>query len=67
MNRNLFSDIKCVLGIILVFGGVIKFGNGCLNTGWEFLFDDVISDICPILSSCTANVKDLLKLPSLGK
>lgn len=67
MYRNYFGDIKCALGIILVFCCVIKFGNGCFNSGWEFLFEDVIADICPALTSTTLKVKDLFKLPLIGK
>ncbi|XP_013166845.1 PREDICTED: peroxidase-like, partial [Papilio xuthus] len=39
--------------------------SGCFNTGWEFLFEDLIADVCPMLATATSLVKDLLTPNSL--
>ncbi|XP_050677757.1 peroxidase-like [Leptidea sinapis] len=38
--------------------------SGCFASGLECLLDDVITDLCPILSSTTTKIKDLFSLSS---
>ena len=59
-----FGDMSLKTLLVLYLSGSV---GACLNTGWEFLFEDLLTDICPIFESATSSIKDLLLLSSLGK
>lgn len=63
LNSYLENSFLKILTIVYLSASA----SACLNTGWDFLFDDLLSDICPIFESATSTLKDLLLLSSLGK
>lgn len=62
-----FRGSRNVLVISVLVYFFVSSVSGCFNTGWDFLLDDLISDVCPILASATSIVKELLTPISLGK
>lgn len=40
--------------------------SGCCFSGWDFL-EDLLPDLCPLLTSTKCVVKDLLKTHTIGK
>lgn len=63
----IFRGSKNVLVISVLIYFFVTSVSGCFNTGWEFLLEDLIADVCPMLASATSLVKDLLTPNSLGK
>ncbi|CAH2040203.1 unnamed protein product, partial [Iphiclides podalirius] len=60
-----FRGSRNVLVISVIVYFFVSSVSGCFNTGWEFLLEDLISDVCPVLASATSIVKELLTPISL--
>lgn len=60
---SIFKKILKVLVISYLSATV----SACFDCGWEFLFEDLLSDVCPIFESATSAIKDLFLFSSTGK
>lgn len=61
--KRFYCDYKCLLGVFAVLSVNV---SGCCFSGWDFLTEELLPAICPILSS-TKIAKDILKSHVIGK
>lgn len=57
-ESKLYRSTNCLMVsmlLYLLFASV----SACLNTDWDCLFDDILSDVGPILSCATSKLKNL--------
>ncbi|CAG9580052.1 unnamed protein product [Danaus chrysippus] len=57
-ERKLYRGTNCLMVSVLLY---LLFASvsACLNTDWDCLFDDILSDVGPILSCATSKLKNL--------
>lgn len=56
-------NILPILVLLYYFGAS---ESCCLDSSLDYIFEDILSDVCPILSSATSKVKDLFLSSSSG-
>lgn len=63
--KKFFRDYKCV-GFLVVISLLLVNASGCCFSGWDFLTEELLPAVCPILSS-TKIVKDVFNKHVIGK